>query len=313
LCTSLRSLALCTSDELALELCALRKSWAFFPLLWEEDLSSDLLLPLIVTGLGPRWVRPARQAKQKRSAEAGFLDILATLDQDPRAVAQSSSRVRASDSGPGDDPPPFDESDQEKDLLGDFPAEFVEDVARELAEGLGLGEAANGELLVAMDALRDTAAEDEAESDASLEHRIAAADDERDDLAAASPEEHLVDPVSLAVMCELGHVSCPQEPWAQYPRIGRITTWPQDKPLDKRSVSCKCYYHDNCSSPARGRSRVSDAVLLAWLFAGQCEPMCSRGRSMQLAADHKLMFARIVDSHPSDCPSSRPGSSTDLV
>ena len=99
---------------------------------------------------------------------------------------------------------------------------------------------------------------------------------------------------AAAVVDENGYVICPLPPWDALPSVGRITSWPDHVPLERRNLSCKCFAHVGCSSPVRKRCDVPDNWFLLWLFSGTCEPGCVRGRSEQLAKEHKKAFAVVV-------------------
>jgi len=64
-----------------------------------------------------------------------------------------------------------------------------------------------------------------------------------------------------------GYVTCSLEPWAVYPTLGRITSWPKRKPEAERSSSCHCNIHRECKV-ARKRSEAADDTYLRWLHAG---------------------------------------------
>lgn len=78
----------------------------------------------------------------------------------------------------------------------------------------------------------------------------------------------IADAVAAARVDELGYVSCPLPPFDKPQVWARITTFPADKPLPQRSVSCRCYLHTNCSI-CKKRSQVADEDLLRWAFSGQ--------------------------------------------
>ena len=131
--------------------------------------------------------------------------------------------------------------------------------------------------LAAAAAAPAAAAGGDADSDADFEVAVVEA-------AAAAEVEATMPCVALAasaVVDEEGYVTNPSEPWSflYKGRVGRITTWPETKPLLARNVSCKCLYHSDCSSKAVARSQITDQQLISWLFAGVCELGCVLGRS----------------------------------
>ena len=115
-------------------------------------------------------------------------------------------------------------------------------------------------------------------------------------------DDHVLHPSSFTLvpeheMDERGYVVSPAEPWVQWPAVGRITTWPSTKPVDLRSVSCRCSLHHECRTPASRRALVSDEFLIRWLFSGTVpEPMCTLGRSRELVAAHMAQFAPMFDA-----------------
>ena len=76
-----------------------------------------------------------------------------------------------------------------------------------------------------------------------------------------------------------------------------------------RNIGCQCYLHVGCRSPARTTKKVSQEMLIAWLFDGVVEEGCTRGRGEELARQHKAVFADIVDGHH-ELTRGRAGSST---
>lgn len=156
----------------------------------------------------------------------------------------------------------------------------------------------------------------------------AAADDENDDAEALAesgalemaatadvdlgampaPTDHTQTPQSLAAsatVSDLGYVSSPDPRFNDVPNIGRITTWPAKMPLERRSVSCRCYMHPNCTSPAKRRWAVGDDILLQWLFSGQCDPNASRERKEKLGEEHRAKWRTLYDGAASSSTGGR--------
>ena len=96
--------------------------------------------------------------------------------------------------------------------------------------------------------------------------------------ALAAEDEGEVDSVAM-VREALGHcsispsgyVSCPRPPFDCKTNIGRVTTWPRERPMHARSVSCRCYVHPRCSF-AKPRRAIDDNDLLSWLLTGVVDP-----------------------------------------
>ena len=122
-----------------------------------------------------------------------------------------------------------------------------------------------------------------------------------EDVAADSGGAALDVPLDLgalaaaAVLDSRGWVTSPVPPWNDLPSIGAVTTWPKTVSLEKRSISCKCHLHTDCSTPARKLKDYPADWLLRWLFSGVSEPRCPGWRDAQLRDDHKKMFPIIMD------------------
>ena len=99
------------------------------------------------------------------------------------------------------------------------------------------------------------------------------------------------DAFAAAALVAGGYIKCALEPWHQG-HIGRITSWPESKPLHLRSSSCRCYMHPGCTV-AKARSQVSDAFYMHWLFSKKPPPKGTPQPEMKrLVAEHfKHRFA----------------------
>jgi hypothetical protein len=281
LCAACDCVELCTSDELALELARLRHDWILIPLVWSEPCDVESLLVFDVTALE----QPLPAKAPRRHTPQGARDLLSTLASLGSAPLQPPAEH-------GENTHEQSGSEDEDRPMAGFPADFAGDVAAELAEECGLFEAAVADLDEALNPVSaDAGAESDAEAEAiALEEPVAVAAGIDGQAAAAVPA------AEAAVVDEGGWVSCPVEPWCRLGSVGRITTWPATKAMKDRSVSVKCFAHLGCSSPARKRAAVTDAALLEWLFAGTCEPFCPRGRSEDLAREHKALWATVIDA-----------------
>ena len=82
------------------------------------------------------------------------------------------------------------------------------------------------------------------------------------------------DIIAAATISGSGNVACALPPYDSL-RVGRLTTWPEDRPPEKRSVSMKCFIHTGqgiqCAA-AKARSKCTDEQLLRWLFSAEALP-----------------------------------------
>ena len=104
--------------------------------------------------------------------------------------------------------------------------------------------------------------------------------------------------VAASEVTPLGYVSCSVPPFIAKPMIGRLTTWPADRPVERRSVSMRCYMHTGCVSSAKGRTKISDDQLLRWLFSGEFKPDATSAQKKAGAIEHKAHFAAILAEVP---------------
>ena len=202
-----------------------------------------------------------------------FLDPC--LDLDPFDIA-TVPLPRSSGTGDVDLQAIADDSAGESDVDGlrDLPADVVMDIHGVLHEAHGIPSAAAAE--PETPEFVDVALSDPA--DVQADHGGLELDEhfvEQDPIAEAAAEngpENIIELcIASARVSGMGYVSCPVEPMNRIVNVGRITTFPANKPLAQRSVAVKCYLHSNCSV-TRLRSRFEDHHLLRWLFAGECLP-----------------------------------------
>ena len=286
LCSSCLGVELCTSDELALELARLRLDWSLMPLSWEEVLDVESLLVFDITALQPPVEARAPPIRRPRGA-ADLLAVLGSLES-----LEMPPPVEAADL--------FDEEDMigndEGDLLAGFPADFVGDVAEELAETFGFHpeDAANLEDALQPDGPDEVAAElDRVAEDVLMTALEAVSADAGSDGAQEPATSAVSAAAAAAAAAEVdshGFVTCSMEPWCHFATVGNIQSWPLTKPLMQGIVSVKCKVHASCKSQAGKRGALTDADLLAWLFSGTCEPFCTLGRSLELAKEHNLLW-----------------------
>ena len=119
-----------------------------------------------------------------------------------------------------------------------------------------------------------------------------------DDVVAAAPRD--ASPAEAAAAARIGvagYISCPIPPWDTVPNPGRLTTWPDHKPLAQRSVAVRCYLHSGCTV-TKGRSRVTDDLLLKWLFSGEVVPKTATAayRAAKKAAHLSLFKTMMAES-----------------
>lgn len=109
--------------------------------------------------------------------------------------------------------------------------------------------------------------------------------------------------VASASVSPLGYVNSAHPMFSDVPNVGRITSWPSSVPEMRRSMSCKCYLHPSCGSPAKGRKTVSDDLLLRWLFAGDYEQDVSRDRKRELGEAHRAKWKALFSAHVANAAS----------
>ena len=103
--------------------------------------------------------------------------------------------------------------------------------------------------------------------------------------------------VASAIVDPAGFVYSAHEPFLRGGQAcGRITTWPDSKPEEKRSVSLKCNQHKKCA--AIGMRRVCDNhLLLRWLFAAEVPGEDAGAETWEAARDKPVQLWK--DSKPS--------------
>ena len=86
----------------------------------------------------------------------------------------------------------------------------------------------------------------------------------------------------------LDYVTCPLPPWRDMGYIGTLTDWPADKAPQDRSWSMKCLVHRGKCAIVRTRRRVSEDMMLRWLFKARIPPVgASRADMDALVDEHK--------------------------
>ena len=287
LCSSCLGVELCTSDELALELARLRLDWSLIPLSWAEVLDVESLLVFAITSLQPPLVAARAPCVRRPRGAADLLAVLGSLGALEMLPPEEPAHPADEEEIVGEDEGP---------LLAGYPADFVGDVAAELAEEFGVN--VEDDFILEEALQPELPDEGAAELELEAEHAVlialgAVSADAGGDGAGEPAAVPAASAAAFAVVDANGGVTCPLEPWCQLELCGTITTWPKNKPLIQRNVSIKCKVHSACKSKAGKRAVLTDAELLAWLFSGTCEPFCTLGRSNELANEHeKLWWAR---------------------
>lgn len=234
-----------TSDELAMTLlqCPGVTHWQFFPLTWELPMELPSLVHMRVIRNEVEFDQKSRARNHQKSfRETGLpreFDLGDPFTHGAQSVEQNNAD--AADAEPSDSA-----------AMYDGVAEVAEDDCTSSSS-----EAT--EVMVAEDIDNmDDAGDDEGGDD----------DDEEDIFGDDAAEPTAAELAAAAEVQATGHVRSRMHPWNKLAAVGRITTWPENKPMDSRSVSCRCYAHPRCSI-AKPRKRVTDAVLLTWLFSGR--------------------------------------------
>jgi hypothetical protein len=116
-------------------------------------------------------------------------------------------------------------------------------------------------------------------------------------VAAAPRDASPAEAAAAARIGVAGYISCHIPPWDTVPNPGRLTTWPESKPMAQRSVALRCYLHPGCTV-TKGRSRVTDDLLLKWLFSGEVVPKTATAafRAAKKAAHLSLFKTMVAES-----------------
>lgn len=303
-----------TSDELALRMLRLGGEWSIAPLVWAMPADKHSLMFMRVDAAGPVFERAPHVRARPKVRPAPELGILEQLDLPAPHEANRFANMPINENAP-----PHDTAEETANLrqagfseklhlpsdLADFldeagldglPRDVLADVVQAFECEAGLGGDSEDE------APEEPAQEQEqalsAESGGE-EEALKAADAQGAQESADRAPPSLEQLVEACTVTALGYVSCPLPPWDSRPVFGRITTWPTNKPVASRSVSCRCYTHTGCTTPAKRRWQVSDRQLLEWLLQGRVEPEAGSDRRKALAAEHRAAFAQISNPPPS--------------
>lgn len=279
------SVQLISSDDLALEMSRRAPDWSLTEMQWQMEACNRDLLSMRVVGRGSVFeVVTARRQECCGVLWPKELDMGDPLDLSKSSGQGAIDALAAAfaDTGGSDGEGQGEESVSEMSsaaaslqhelcaggLWGDL--ELPEDGAG----GVGEGVAADPAQRDLEEALAE-AANDEAPEGPSVEEAVRASS-----------------------ISEGGHVSCALEPWRSRASLGRITTWPEHQPHEKRSVSMRCFLHPRCSA-ARARSKVSDELLLTWLYSGVVpEPGADKQQKDALRDQHISRFKQMMSQQP---------------
>lgn len=318
---------LMTSDEVCFELSGLGgAAWELSRPCWELA-HTDSLLDMVITGGGEVFIGGVQAAPAHRSGhfKVPKEDL---LDLDPCAFGEAMARTAiplgqapplgpAASGGPLGEPGDGLQADGAEgpdffmdDLLDVFAA--LPDVLQENSLGAFLDdERDEGEVLPTEASGSSADAKEPTSPTASASQAVEVAQSEQDEqavgdeaaLAVVEAEAEAPDlqppPASseeacaAAVLSPGGYITCPLVGWSPVAAVGRITTWPEDKPMHSRSVSCRCYLHTGCSV-AKIRAKVSAEELMTWLFKGGLELSATPARKKTLGEEHRAMWRAML-------------------
>ena len=241
-----RSPHLQTSDELCLELSRHHSRWTLIPLKWQMGCDRPDLLHMTVLGQGPEHAKlvPRPRVHVKRHCLPAELGLGCPFAHGAGGIAASSQGEAA---GSVADPVCGDDL---HDLEG-LPQDLLEEAMLAEQERLDTGGAIDDP-----SDLPEEPAEDESSLAATLASEV------------APPVPSLEHFWAGCEINDKGYVFCSVEPWSQWPVLGRLTTWPKEKPEHERSASMSCHLHGFGCSAARARSKVTDEQFLKWLYLG---------------------------------------------
>lgn len=268
------ALQMLTSDDL-FKMLSLAGGWKLFPLQWElADECSLLIMRVLGAGdeIKPVAVRP----------KARPFPVPELLDGDPFADGAAAAAAAAPLAA--------------QDHLG-----AVADAQDAWLDSSGSGSEAEAVVAAAEDGDRSEPPGSEGEMDAEpVAPEVGDGDVDEEELLAElvanlakEPEPAAgPTPAAAAAACavsKLGYVTCSLEPFKSKNVIGRITTWPENKPLNNRSVACRCYLHPKCSG-ALPRRVVEDEALLLWLCSAKWEDAADEQRKADLREQHTTLW-----------------------
>jgi len=147
------------------------------------------------------------------------------------------------------------------------------------------------------DAVDDDAAPDDVVDDTEVLESIDGGQDHSDEYGeVAHPHVPTIDQyMANSIRGEgSGNITSTLPPYDAMWRVGRWSDYPQSVEPKLRNFSMACSYHKKCSV-TRKRHRVSDEVLLRWLFSGEVLPPGSNDEQKSAAqAKHQKLFKEMV-------------------
>ena len=305
-----RSIDVKTNEEVALEMARTHMEWRIVPLKWCLAEGASPLLDHVATKVEDVFVATGKVARHLLRDADDIIDQLAA-DPDPFATGvRAATMADAASSGapprhlgvpPTDSILALGEAGAEAELFADMADDVVDDLHLML-----FGEPPPLDDLGVAPSDDDGLAE---EDDAAEEGVPEAGVTGEEDGTAAAGAPPAPDPLDEAVAnCTIdrdtGEVTCSLPPWNAMVKIGRITTWPEwQKDKQLRSISCQCYMHSNCRSPARVVRRCRRDTLLRWLLAGKLlQPAYSIGQRREWGTHHPPSFLGIFAAAPAPSP-----------
>ena len=286
-----RALRELSSDTLCHELSSRSSNWEVYSLQWTLPCDDPSLLLHDVFDKGavvclPK-PKPKAATKPKPKAMAAAEQELLSMG-DPLSGSGPSSHAAPTaptDSGVSEDGQAteafvedngraheFAEIDEDANLFEDVPADVIDDINQELIEVSGMD--------VTVDDPVDDAAVD---------------DDQGEDPDDPPPEPTYTahDYALASTLDDEGRISCSLPPFSSMNKmqIGRITSWGAGADENK-NVSCTCYLHGNCRSPAVKRREMANLDLLVWLYTATLEKPCTAVRKLVLRQMHKDAFRK---------------------
>ena len=309
-----------TNEELAHEMALSQMEWRLVPLHWclpEGASGTSPLLDHVVTMVADAFEPKAKVARRTAITADDFLD---QLDSDPIAAGVSAALVAEAagsgaspclprlfaDGGRGMDAEAGVEAEagMEAELFADVEEDVLDDFHQELfGELLPLDDMEDSpddddSFVDDDDAAEESAEEAGAAPEAEVDYEAAAA------RAAAARARAIDEAVAHCHVDADGTVTCALPPWNAMTAIGLISTWPKEREdMQRRNISCRCYMHMSCTSPAKVFRSVRQDTLLRWLLSGTpVYPVASNMQRNEWGAAHKPSWLGIFAQAPPPSP-----------
>ena len=299
-----REIDLATSDEVAYQMASMNQRWTMRPLTYTVR-DTPSLLEMRLLGAGDALA--SRRSAQRSSVASPFDEAMFLGD--PMLVGAAMAPSGPVEPQPGAQHEAVGDAFVDDDL--EAPADVVEDILNCEA---GVAESAFPDVLAGQvhDFRDDANLFEEEEPNATEEAADEGGDDgDLDGVVSAEDEEMSIRERARAnaMVSPMGYIATDVVPWSAMASVGRITSWPASVDLAKRSVSCRCYMHPGCSSPARRRAQISDAELIDWLFSEKpLDAGATTAARKAAAAVHRAKWATAIALAPAG---GMPASSSD--